>query len=175
MFWAGTQAQYFGLYRQSAIALKSIDKQLKVGGPATAEPEWVPDFLNFCDSQEVPIDFVSTHVYLDDPQRKVFGTDHHYPFEEVTPRALTMLKAQIKASKFPDLRLLLTERSTQNPAFIAHTIKSSVGLADMLPYWTFDNVYEELGIPKELPEQQLRPAWHAGRSAPFVLRLHPAA
>jgi xylan 1,4-beta-xylosidase len=147
-FWSGTKAEYFELYRQAATALKSVDKRLRVGGPATAQAGWVGDLLEFCSSQHVPIDFASSHVYPDDPQMSVFGEDHHYPFEEVTPRALAMLKQLIKTSKFPDLPLFLTEWSSQNPAFIAHTIKSCIGLAEMISYWTFDNVFEELGIPR---------------------------
>jgi xylan 1,4-beta-xylosidase len=147
-FWAGTKAEYFELYRLAATALKSVDKRLRVGGPATAQAGWVGDLLEFCSSQNVPIDFATSHVYPDDPQKAVFGEDPHYSFEEVIPRALAMLKQQIKSSKFPDLPLFLTEWSSQNPAFIAHTIKSCVGLSEMLSYWTFDNVFEELGIPR---------------------------
>jgi len=148
VFWSGTQAQYFELYRQSARALKEVDTRLKVGGPSTAQAAWVSAFLDYCSLQQVPIDFVSTHVYSDDSQRRVFGEDRHYPMEEVIPRALTMVREQIKSSKFPELPLLLTEWSSQNPAFIAATIRSCIGLTEMMSYWTFDSVYEELGVPK---------------------------
>ena len=40
-FWDGTKSQYFELYKQSALAVKSVDKRLKVGGPATSN--FVPD------------------------------------------------------------------------------------------------------------------------------------
>jgi len=148
VFWAGTKAQYFDLYRESAEALKRVDKDLRVGGPATAEAGWVGDLLEFCSTQNVPIDFVSSHIYPDDPQKIVFGEDRHYPIEEVMPRALSMMKDQIKSSKYPDLPLYISEWSSQNPAFIAHTIKSCIGLAEIMSYWTFDNVFEELGTPK---------------------------
>ena len=148
VFWAGTKAQYFNLYRESAEAVKRVDKELKVGGPASASAAWVPDLLEFCATQNVPIDFVSSHIYPDDPQKNVFGEERHYPMEEVIPRALSMMRQQIKSSKFPDLPLYISEWSSQNPAFIAHTIKSSIGLAEILSYWTFDNVFEELGTPK---------------------------
>lgn len=147
-FWAGTQSDYFELYRQSAIVLKGVDKRLRVGGPSTARAGWVGDLLEFCSSQQVPIDFASTHIYPDDPQDKVFGAGIHYPFEEVIGRALAKLQQEIKSSKTPELPLYITEWSSQNPAFIAHTIKSTIGLADILSFWTFDNVYEELGVPK---------------------------
>jgi xylan 1,4-beta-xylosidase len=42
VFWAGTQADYFTLYEQTAHALKGVDGSLRVGGPATAKDlrEW---------------------------------------------------------------------------------------------------------------------------------------
>lgn len=40
-FWNGTKSQYFELYKTSALAIKTIDKDLKVGGPATSN--FVPD------------------------------------------------------------------------------------------------------------------------------------
>jgi len=148
VFWTGTKADYFELYRQSATAIKKVDKRLRVGGPATATAAWVGDLLEFCASQQVPIDFASTHAYPDDPQAKMFGEGVHYPFEEVLPRALTMVQKQIKSSKLPDTPLYLTEWCSQNPAFIAHTIKSTIGLAEIMSYWTFSNVFEEQGVPK---------------------------
>jgi xylan 1,4-beta-xylosidase len=147
-FWSGTQAEYFELYRQSATALKGVDKGLRVGGPATAEAAWVGDLLAYCAEQQVPIDFVSSHVYPDDPQKVVFGEGVHHPYEEVIPKALEKMQAEIAASKHKQIPLYLTEWSSQNPAFIAHTIKGTVGLADILSYWTFDNVFEELGTPR---------------------------
>ena len=147
-FWAGTQSDYFELYRHTATALKGIDSRLRVGGPSTAQAAWVGDLLEFCARENLPIDFASTHIYPDDPQAAVFGNDARYPFEEVISRALEKVKGQIKASSFPSLPLYVTEWSSQNPAFIAHTVKSTIGLADILSYWTFDNVFEELGIPR---------------------------
>jgi type I site-specific restriction-modification system R (restriction) subunit len=41
LFWDGTKAQYFELYKQSALAVKSVDKRLKIGGPSTSN--FVPD------------------------------------------------------------------------------------------------------------------------------------
>ncbi|WP_372772873.1 hypothetical protein [Mangrovibacterium sp.] len=40
-FLDGTKSQYFELYKQSALALKSVDERLKIGGPATSN--FVPD------------------------------------------------------------------------------------------------------------------------------------
>lgn len=40
-FLDGTKSQYFELYKQSALAVKSVDERLKIGGPATSN--FVPD------------------------------------------------------------------------------------------------------------------------------------
>ena len=62
-FWAGTQEQYFELYRQSALAVKAVDKRLQIGGPSTAQLAWIPDLIRYCVAKGIPLDFVSTHVY----------------------------------------------------------------------------------------------------------------
>ena len=35
----------------------------KIGGPATAGAAWVPETIEFCTKNNVPIDFISTHTY----------------------------------------------------------------------------------------------------------------
>ena len=169
-FWSGTKAEYMELYRQSATALKGVDRRLRVGGPSTAQAAWVGDLLAYCADQQVPIDFASSHIYPDDPQKVVFGEGVHHPFEEVIPKSLEKMQAEIAGSKLTHTPLYITEWSSQNPAFIAHTIKSTIGLADILSYWTFDNVFEELGVPRTFLNNNFgllgmrgvpRPSYHA--------------
>jgi xylan 1,4-beta-xylosidase len=91
-FYGGSQAQYFELYKATTFALKSVDAQLRVGGPATSnfrvslpkgksqaevnheptpddvealnwQPVWIKDFLAYCWKNRLPVDFVSTHPY----------------------------------------------------------------------------------------------------------------
>jgi xylan 1,4-beta-xylosidase len=146
-FWAGSQADYFELYRQSALAIKDVDKRLQVGGPATAQLDWIPDLIQYCAGKGVPLDFVSSHVYPDDPQKHVFGRDNLYAFEQVIPRGVEQVKHQVESSAMPNLPLWITEWSSQNPAFITDTIKNCIGLAEAMSYWTFSNDFEELGVP----------------------------
>lgn len=40
-FWSGTKSEYFELYRHTVLAVKQVDSQLRVGGPATSN--FVPD------------------------------------------------------------------------------------------------------------------------------------
>ncbi len=149
-FWAGSQQDYFELYRQSALALKGISPDLRVGGPSTAQLDWIPDLIHYCATNNVPIDFATTHVYPNDPQKRIFGKDRMYSYEQVIPRGVEHVKQQITDSKMPHLPLWITEWSSQNPAFIADTIKNCIGLAECMSYWTFSNVFEEGGVPPGL-------------------------
>ena len=87
------------------------------------------------------------HVYPNDPQKYIFGRNNAFPFEQVIPRGIEQVKHQVESSAVKHLPLLITEWSSQNPAFIADTIKSCIGLAEMMSYWTFSNVFEEGGVP----------------------------
>ena len=66
-FFDGTQADYFHLYEITARAIKAVDGQLKVGGPATSGSKWVGEFVAFCEKNNVPVDFITTHQYAGDP------------------------------------------------------------------------------------------------------------
>lgn len=65
-FWTGTPEQFYVLYEEASRAIKSLDKDLKVGGPACtgrfARP-YVEDFVKMCHARELPLDFFSWHSY----------------------------------------------------------------------------------------------------------------
>ena len=66
-FWNGSRDEYFRLYETTVRAIKEVDSQIPVGGPATSNSKWVRSFLEFCEENHVPVDFVSTHQYAGDP------------------------------------------------------------------------------------------------------------
>lgn len=161
-FWGGTprQSSYWELYDHTAKALKAVDSHLRVGGPATAQAAWVPDFIQHGRDAGVPIDFVSTHVYGDDTAKDVFGTDEHITREHMVCRAVSKVHDQIKASSQPSLPLIWSEfnASFANKPFVtdsvfmgswlASTIRQCDGLVDDMSYWTFSDVFEEQGVVK---------------------------
>ena len=68
VFWIGTKEDYFEFYRETALAIKSIGQELKVGGPSVShqgrnDEGWLEDFLIYCKSNKVPLDFASIHIY----------------------------------------------------------------------------------------------------------------
>ena len=62
-FWTGTREDYFKLYAVTARAIKSVSPDYRVGGPATAMGQWDESFIDFCHSNNVPLDFISSHTY----------------------------------------------------------------------------------------------------------------
>lgn len=65
-FWSGSKEDYFHLYTLTVNAIKTVDNQLRVGGPATSNNAWIPDMLDYCEKSGTPIDFVTTHHYPTD-------------------------------------------------------------------------------------------------------------
>ena len=65
-FFKGSMQDYYRLYAATVRALKSVDPQLMVGGPATTKSSHLTEFLDFCKKDNVPVDFVTTHQYPTD-------------------------------------------------------------------------------------------------------------
>lgn len=70
--WAGTMEQFDQLYAVTAKHLKKCFPELKIGGPAFANPrKYGPDFLDYVKEKGVPLDFFSHHMYHRKPSRIV--------------------------------------------------------------------------------------------------------
>jgi len=50
------------MYDAAAAALKSVDTEIQVGGPASAGAEWVGKLVQHCSETGTPLDFVTTHA-----------------------------------------------------------------------------------------------------------------
>ena len=157
--WApGARAEYFKLYASTARAVKSVDPVYRVGGPATAGCAWVPEFLEFCNTHRVPVDFVSTHTY---------GVDVGFLDETGTAGTALSLKPDsifgevreirqtIAQSPNPGLELHFTEWSSSytpsdpfhdsyhSAAYILDKLKNCGDAAQSMSYWTFTDIFEE--------------------------------
>jgi xylan 1,4-beta-xylosidase len=162
-FWGGDpkQATYFELYDHTARAIKSVDSHLRVGGPATAQAAWADVFIRHCVDNNIPLDFVSSHVYGNDKSEDVFGTSGKISRDQMVCRAVKKVHEQIRASAKPDLPLFWSEfnasymnetsvtDSTYMGPWLAETIRQCDGLVDMMSYWTFSDVFEEQGVVKQ--------------------------
>lgn len=184
-FWAGTQEEYFRLYAYAARAIKSVNAEYRVGGPATSENKWIKEFCEYCDNNNVPYDFISTHMYPDEP----FG--NKFDMNAMQQRAMRVIKGAIdngsglsetlteffyKPEKLRNIpKGMLYDEAVKTQAYLknkkplfyteynsfatfaaplhdekysaAFIVKTALDLGsqcDMLSYWVFSDIYEEI-------------------------------
>jgi xylan 1,4-beta-xylosidase len=159
-FWVGNPKQqtYFELYDHTARALKAVSPRLQVGGPSTAQAAWVGDFLAHVNAENVPVDFVSTHVYANDTADNVLHTNENVPRDKMVWRAVQMVHDEIAHSAYPNIPLIFSEYNasyanepnvTDSPfmgPWLANNIRLCDGLTQSMAYWAFSDVFEEQGV-----------------------------
>lgn len=159
-FWAGTQQDYFKLYKYSAEAIKSVNPLYRVGGPGTAGAAWERELIDYCVAGNVPIDFISTHTYgvkqgyLDEYGNS--GTVLSKDRLAVSGDVLQSRK-EIRESAKPNLELHYTEWSASyTPAdpihdsyheasYVLQKLKETGDAAQSMSYWVFTDIFEEAG------------------------------
>ncbi len=162
-FWTGRPAQqtYFELYDHTARALKAVNQKIRVGGPATAQAAWVDAIIAHTTQNNVPLDFVSTHVYGNDSAKDVFGDNRPIPPHQMVCAAVKKVHDQIQASARPTIPLIWSEfnatYANESPItdtiymgpWLADTIRQCDGMVDIMSYWSFSDVFEEQGPVKQ--------------------------
>jgi xylan 1,4-beta-xylosidase len=159
-FWTGTQQEYFKLYAHAARAIKSVNKDYRVGGPATAGAAWIPEMIAYCVDNKVPLDFVSTHSYgVNQGFLDEYGQTGTVLSKDENAVASDVLKnrKEIEASAMPKLDLHYTEWSSSytpadpthdsyhQAAYILQKLRQVGGAAQSMSYWVFTDIFEEPG------------------------------
>ncbi len=158
-FFTGNREEYFKIYNSAAKAVKKVDAAYKIGGPATAGTGWINEIMDYTKSNNVPLDFISTHAYgvkgdLDETGNKVLimRDDPDY-----VAKAINGVRRKIEATDYKGLELHITEWSSsysprdevhdsyQNAAYVLNTLKKTENVATSMSYWTFTDIFEELG------------------------------
>jgi xylan 1,4-beta-xylosidase len=158
------RGEYFELYAHTAQAVKGVNPDYRVGGPAGSQTIWIQPLMEFCTTNHSPLDFISFHTYglgsgasgLDE-----FGTQLLYLGENLRAPADTMARGRnlVDAGGRPDLPVHVTEWSASysprdpihdsyfSAPYILEQFKhTGHGIASM-SYWTFTDIFEENGPP----------------------------
>ena len=159
-FWTGTREDYFRLYAETARTLRALDPALRVGGPASCRAEWLPEFITWCAEHDVPVDFISPHVYPDDDEfehvdpayREIFNRGDY--LETVVQRA-----GESVAALAPETPIHWTEWNsswrwgrpihdeTNQAAYICRAIHHVHRSVDSFAYWTVSDIFNEFPYP----------------------------
>lgn len=68
VFWAASKEEYLEFYKETTLAIQSISKKLRIGGPSITHgtiinSTWLDDFLSYCNKHGIIVDFISIHIY----------------------------------------------------------------------------------------------------------------
>ncbi|MFD4651795.1 xylan 1,4-beta-xylosidase [Streptomyces sp. NPDC058441] len=166
-FWEGAdQAAYHRLYEVTAHAVKDVDASLQVGGPAVspgADEGWLGRFAEFVERRDLPVDFVSRHAYTSGPAQPVpFGTYQTLAPAERLLEQFGAPRRELKGTSLAELPVHITEFNSSyrpdNPvhdtafhaAYLAPVLAAGGDLVDSFSYWTFSDMFEEVGVPTAL-------------------------
>jgi len=156
-FWTGTQRDYFKLYRHTVEAIKSVDASLKVGGPASAQAAWIEPFLDDCERNHLPVDFVTTHYYPTD----AFSAGKAETEKRLAAAPRDVMREQAEKSKqqarglplyFTEWNISSDSRHTRHDepfaaVYATRILMSLRGLVDGYSFWTFSDIFEENYFP----------------------------
>ena len=165
IFFTGDKQDYFKLYEVTAKTIKSVSSDYRVGGPATAMGGWDQSFIDFCRSNNVLLDFISSHSYgvrqgyVDTTGQRGTVID---PNPDSVIGRMVGERQMIDKSPMPDLPLHFTEWSSaytptdfmhdtyQQASFILSKVKGAYQSVNSMSYWTFTDIFEENG-PRMTP------------------------
>ncbi len=165
-FWAGADEDaYHRMYEVTAHAVKEVDASLQVGGPAISpgSDEWMVRFADFVVGRQVPVDFVSRHAYTSGPAQPVpFGS--HQTLAPATDllAQFALPREQLRGTQLEGVPVHITEFNSSyrpdNPIhdtafharYLAPVVASGGDLCDSFSYWTFSDMFEEMGVPTAL-------------------------
>lgn len=164
-FWENADMQeYFRLFHRTFEAVKEIDERFRVGGPAVCggtDEIWIRSFMEYCHEHKIPVDFVTRHHYtIEQPEET-----GHYAYSKLMQPEEGF--ANLKTTRdiidsFPEyqgLPIHITEFNTSytprgvihdtnlNAACTALQLSRLGDVNESYSYWTFGDVFEEMGVP----------------------------
>lgn len=172
VFWEGTKEDYFRFYKHTAEAARSIFPNIKIGGPALTHIQykdnpWIRDFSQFCVSNNVPLDFISFHIYSDESNLYLKNENGIFPtipkrafhsqdkvkeiIEHYTGTAKGIISSEIEFhvtewNISPKPRFLIRDTAFMAP-YILKNILSNLNSIASLGFWTSSDILEELRAP----------------------------
>lgn len=164
-FWKDADMQeYFKLFKETFNAIKQLNPNFKVGGPAICgvkDELWIDEFMKFIEHEELDVDFITRHHYT----TKEHSFEGHYSYAELEDpefRFNNLHSTRViidKYSRYKGLPIHITEFNTSycpdnvihdtnlNAAYLAHHLSRLGDDNESYSYWTFGDIFEEKGVP----------------------------
>lgn len=158
-FWENAnQEEYFKLYSCTVTTIKNIDERLQVGGPAICGggEHWISDFIEYCKTNNIPVDFITRHAYSAQPPIiRPFAYYQKLVESDSLLRDFASVGKIMEECNFIKVPVHITEYNTSynpmnyvhdtsyNAAYLAPVLSLGGEIVDSFSYWTFSDVFEE--------------------------------
>jgi len=164
-FWKDADMpEYFKLFKTTFEAIKALDSRFTVGGPAICgvdDERWIREFMAFCDTENLAIDFVTRHHYT----TLTHEGNGHYMYarledaDDKFANLHTTREIVDSFKRYNGLPIHITEFNTSytpdnvihdtnlNAAYIARQLSRLGDDNASYSYWTFGDIFEERGVP----------------------------
>lgn len=164
-FWKGADMEeYFKLFMHTFKAIKKFDKRFKVGGPAICgvdDERWINEFMKFIIKENLKVDFITRHHYTT-KQHEFKGHYQYAELEDPESKFENLHKTREIVDSYEGFKgtpIHITEYNTSyspicvihdtnlNAAYIAHQLSRLGDDNTSYSYWTFGDIFEEVGVP----------------------------
>lgn len=161
-FWPHSLEDYFSLYQTTAEAIRAECAKCRIGGPASAVPYAAEEAFEkwLLAHPAIPNDFIALHAYgvnqgyLDetgragtvidpDPTRVSGRMRHSRELIDATPLKGRPLHFTEWSSAYTPTDYMHDQY--HQASFILNVVKRATPYVDSLSYWTFTDIFEELG------------------------------
>ena len=157
-FFHGTKQQWYDMYNATALAIKSVDSLIQVGGPATCATGWINEFLNYTSTLNVPADMVTSHLYPTDDvvakTRDGFSDQVRQAALNVSKYGLPYVHTEFNAGLGMDTPVNGDRPYTAAMVFHNHLALQGIANLDTLSFWSYSDLFEEGGMDSQ--------PWHNG-------------
>lgn len=149
-------SRYDGEYHDKSVEAATAEAQDPSSLPW--KPVWIRELLDFCAERDLPLDFLSTHLYPTDFAFDTQGVGRAISRDrDATRKDLEQLRRILAESPYPNAAIHITEWSTSPSSrdrmhdtvyaatSIVRALLQSHELADSISYWTFTDIFEEGG------------------------------
>lgn len=164
-FWKGADMQeYFKLFEETFLAIKALNPNFKVGGPAICgvkDELWIDEFMKFISAKGLKVDFITRHHYTTGEHTQ----KGHYMYAKLEDPDFRFNNLQStrdiidKYEAYKGHPIHITEFNTSytpdnvihdtnlNAAYLAHHLSRLGDVNESYSYWTFGDIFEEKGVP----------------------------
>lgn len=166
VFWFEGKNKFFDFFKSTYTSIKSVLKNAKIGPPGLLPNnkfEWMDDFLKFCETNFINLDFIACNVYAyTDPKNSTLPSQLFNSDDNI----LVLSKEDFLMDSISEIKYLLKKYSLNIPIFITewnlspytndytrdtcflssyitYNIINNIDNIDILSFWSLSDIIEE--------------------------------